>query len=176
MLTSTHKSQNGAALIVSLIILVALTMLSITSMRGSTSELTMAGSLRESGLTFQAAEAGLRTAEALVASSTSSGAYDGTTPSLLGESDADPDYLNNNSWTGASSAAVTLAGISTSPQYIIKFLGEWSQNPLAKVNIGSGYGGQPPGREVSNYRVTSRGTGQTGTSFRTVQSYFGIEY
>ena len=176
MLTSTHKSQQGAALIVSLIILVALTMLSITSMRGSSSELTMAGSLRESGLTFQAAEAGLRTAEALVASSTSSGAFDGKSTSMLAETSPDPDYLNNTSWAGATAADITLAGISNKPKYIIKFLGAWSQNPLAKVNAGSGYGGQAPGREVSNYRVTSRGTGQTETSFRTVQSYYGIEY
>ena len=72
--------------------------------------------------------------------------------------------------------SLSLSGISNNPKYIIKYLGEWAQNPLALINIGGGYGGQPPGRITSNYRVTARGTGQTGRSFRTVQSYYGIEY
>ncbi|MDJ0882105.1 MAG: PilX N-terminal domain-containing pilus assembly protein, partial [Gammaproteobacteria bacterium] len=67
MLNKGITSQSGAALVVSLIILVAMTMLGITSMKGSVTELAMAGNLRESALTFQAAEAGLSTAEAILA-------------------------------------------------------------------------------------------------------------
>lgn len=169
-------SQQGAALVVSLVILVAMTMLGITSMKGSSTELTMAGNLRESGLTFQAAEAGLRHAESIVENSASSAIFDGTNPSRLSKGDTDPDYLVTTTWDNALSADVTLANISTNPKYIIKYLGDWAQNPLALVNIGEGYGGQSPGRIISNYRVTSRGSGQTGRTFRTVQSYYGIEY
>ena len=172
----THQQQRGAALVVSLVILVAMTMLGITSMRGSSTEIAMAGNLRESALTFQAAEAGLRSAETIVESSISPAIFDGLSPSMLGETDTDPDYLDKTTWDGASELSLSLSGISTNPKYIIKYLGEWAQNPLALINIGGGYGGQPPGRITSNYRVTSRGTGQTGRSFRTVQSYYGIEY
>lgn len=170
------KTQKGAALVVSLIILVAMTMLGITSMKSSSTELTMAGNLRESGLTFQAAEAGLRFAESEVEQSTSPANFDGSNPSRLGRNDADPDYLDADIWDTTLSADVTLANISTNPRYVIKYLGDWAQNPLALVNIGQGYGGQSPGRIISNYRVTSRGSGQTGVTFRTVQSYYGIEY
>ncbi len=170
------NQQKGAALIVSLVILIAMTMLGITSMRGSSTEIAMAGNLREAGLTFQAAEAGLRSAESIVESSDSSAMFDGLSVSMLGEFDADPDYLAKASWDGAAELNLGLAGISTNPRYIIKFLGTWAQNPLALVNTGQGYGGQPPGRITSNYRVTTRGTGQTGRTFRTVQSYYGVEY
>ncbi len=174
--TSQLRNQQGVALIVSLVILIAMTMLGITSMKGSSTELTMAGNLRESGLTFQAAEAGLRSAEKIIKESSSAAIFDGSTDSMLAENSQDPDYLDTASWDSANYADVTLTGISTNPKYIIKFLGVWAQNPLALVNIGSGYDDEPPGRIISNYRATSRGTGQTGNTFRTVQSYYGIEY
>ncbi len=168
--------QQGAALVVSLIILIAMTMLGITSMRGTQTEMAMAGNLRESGLTFQAAEAGLRSAETIVENSNSSSIFDGSSASMLDDSDADPDYLDHETWDAATELALDLQGIANNPRYIIKFLGDWSQNPLALISIGGGYGGQPPGRITSNYRVTARGSGQTGNTFRTVQSYYGIEY
>jgi type IV pilus assembly protein PilX len=174
----TYHSQKGAALIVSLIILVAMTLLGITSMKGTSSEMAMAGNLRESALTFQAAEAGLRSGESIVENSTSSAMFkNSTNTAYLDDSDTDPDYLDKTSWGSAQSASgITLAGIKTNPKFFIKYLGEWAQNPLALVNIGSGYGGQPPGIVTSNYRVTSRGTGQTDNTFRTVQSYYGVQY
>jgi len=170
------NNQKGAALIVSLIILMAMTMLGITSMKGVTTELAMAGNLHESALTFQAAEAGLREAEVVVADSTSAAIFDGSSPSMLGLTDADPDYMDADSWDSADSVSLSLANIHINPQYVIKYLGIWAQNKNALVNTGGGYGGQPPGRIISNYRVTSRGTGQTEKTFRTVQSYYGIEY
>lgn len=174
---NSHQ-QNGAALIVSLIILVAMTLLGISSMKGTSTELAMAGNLRESALTFQAAEAGLRSAESIIENSTSHAMFnDIDNKAYLYNTEADPDYLDKESWKNAESAKnISLAAVKTSPKYFIKYLGEWAQNPLALVNIGSGYGGQPPGIITSNFRVTSRGSGQTDQSFRTVQSYYGIQY
>lgn len=176
MYSNRIKNQQGVVLIVSMVVLLAMTILGITSMKGSLTEIGMAGNLRETGLTFQAAEAGLRSAEVIIDDSSSATMFDGLSVSMLGETDTDPDYLDSSSWSGAEHSTTQLAGIGTNPQYIIKFLGVWAQNPLALVNIGSGYGGQPPGRVISNFRVTSRGSGQTGKIFRTVQSYYGKEY
>ncbi len=170
------KNQKGVALVVSLVILIAMTLVGVTSMKGSMNEITMAGNLRETGLTFQAAEAGLRQAESYVSKTISSAEFNGNTPGKLGKDDKDPDYLDASSWSGTETTSLTLAGISTNPQYIIKHLGPWAQNPLAMVNTGGGYAGQLPGRIKENYRITSRGEGQTGKTFRTVQSYYGIEY
>lgn len=174
---SSQKNQQGAALIVSLVILVAMTLLGITSMKGTSTELAMAGNLRESGLAFQAAEAGLRSGELIVENSNSNAMFrDGTNSAYLDDSTADPDYLDPNSWAQAETSNVSLAGVYANPSYFIKFMGEWSQNRPALVNTGSGYGGAPPGISTSNYRVTSRGMGQTGNTYRTVQSYYGVRY
>lgn len=168
------KKQTGAVLLVSMVILVALTMLGVTSMKGSLTELTMAGNLRESGLTFQAAEAGLKSAEQIVNNSTSLTIFNGST-SLLSLSDIDPAYLQKATWTGATEADVDLENVSASPRYIIKYLGERNSNANAAISIG-GYGRNQSGIVISNFRVTSRGVGQTGNISRVVQSYYGKEY
>ncbi len=173
--TIKFKNQQGAALIVSLIILIAMTLLAVTSMRGTTTELAMAGNLRESSLAFQAAEAGLRVAESQVASSTSTRSIANQVNNLTIE----PDYLNASSWSGASAVDTNLdlssIGVTGRIQYIIKYVGKNSFDRLGLVNSRSNYNTirQPP---VHIYRVTARANGQTDSTFRTVQSHYGIKY
>ncbi len=162
--------QSGAALIVSLVILIAMTILALTSMKGTTTEIAMAGNLRESAITFQAAEVGLKTAERLLEA--------GNEPTnVIADTDADPDYLVNTTWTSAATsiASVSLPNISNNPRYIIKYLGQW--DPDKKVNDMdpgfSGYGQTSTALKIDYFRSTARGFGQTGNTFRTVQSFFG---
>lgn len=56
---SSLGRQTGTALIVSLIILAVVTLLGISNMKTSSSELRMAGSMRDRGVAFEAAEAAL---------------------------------------------------------------------------------------------------------------------
>jgi type IV pilus assembly protein PilX len=166
---SPSRKQSGAALVISLLLLVAMTMMGITSMRGSSTELTMAGNLRESAITFQAAEAGLKTAEALL--------RNGATPNgTIDEATADPNYLNNATWDGVNAieASVSLANISTSPRYIIKNLGSWDPDKnVSAMDPGfSGYGQVSSAKTIDYFRVTARGYGQTGITNRTLQSFF----
>ncbi len=175
-LQTNNKRQIGAVLLVSMVILVALTMLGVTSMKSSLSELTMAGNLRESVLTFQAAEVGLKIAEGIIEDSVSTNMFNGATTSLLNVSTNDPDYLDETSWDNATNANIALENISTSPKYIIRYLGPRPIDPKIKgLNVGGGYG-QYRLKELENFRVTSRGTGQTGNFFRVLQSYYAKEY
>ncbi len=170
------KGQQGAALIVSLIILLAMTLLAVTSMRGTTTELAMAGNLRESSLAFQSAEAGLRYAEAQVALSTSTSSID----NLVGKFTADPDYLDADSWTKESAKAAEIDLESSvrveNPQYMIKFVAENSPDRLGLLNTGGGYNAAAKTPPVAIYRVTARSAGRTTTTFRTVQSHYGKKY
>lgn len=173
MLTICLKRQNGAALVVSLVILVAMTLLGITAMKSSSTELTMAGNLRESALTFQAAEVGLNIAEAQLQL--------GIEPAnMVAEDGTDPNYLNNATWDNVALVtealpAVTLANVSTNPEYIVKSLGTWDPDKnVSSIDPGfSGYGLTSNAITVDYYRITARGYGQTGNTFRTVQSFFG---
>jgi type IV pilus assembly protein PilX len=167
--------QSGMTLVVSLIILTSLTILGVASMQSSRTEVSMAGNLRESGLTFNAAEAGLRSAESFVVNSTSKNVFTDPSIGLFDKTDEDPDYSDYASWTAAQTATTSLSYVVEQPVFIIKYLGDRSQNEVGAVNIG-GYGSGQPGMTVSNFRVTARGTGQTGNAYRHVQSYYGKEY
>ena len=167
--------QSGMVLIVSLIILIALTILGVVSMQSTRTEIAMAGNLREADTTFNAAEAGLSTAENFVAASTSKADFSDPTNGLYSSTDDDPDYFLDANWVAAQTATTTLPHVIEQPKFIVKYLGDRSQNEAAALNIG-GYGSGLPGITVSNFRITTKGSGQTINSVRYVQSYYGKEY
>ena len=167
--------QRGVTLIVSLVILVALTVIGVSSMQSTRTEISMAGNLRELDTTFNAAEAGLRDAEAFVANSISKTVYNDPTKGLFSKTSEDPDYGDPTTWDAAQKGTTTLAQVKEQPLFIIRYLGDRSQNEVAAVNIG-GYGSSQPGITVSNFRVTARGTGQSGNARRFLQSYYGKEF
>jgi len=170
-----YRAQAGVTLVLSLVILVTLTMLGITSIQNTRTEISMAGNLREAGLTFNAAEAGLRAAENFVDLSISKSIYADPAIGLYDQTDDDPMYGDSATWNTSHPAGTTLPHVAEQPLFIIKYLGDRSQNEVAAVNIG-GYGSGQPGTTVSNFRITARGTGQSGNARRYVQSYFGKEY
>lgn len=60
---SSARRQRGAVLIVALVMLLLLTMIGLSSMRGTSLQEAMAGNLRDGNLALQAAEAALRKGE-----------------------------------------------------------------------------------------------------------------
>ncbi|MCP4331662.1 MAG: hypothetical protein GY785_03310 [Gammaproteobacteria bacterium] len=176
---SQHK-QRGVALVVSLIILVSLTMLGLTSIQRTTTDLAMAGNQRETGLMFQAAEIGLNHAETFIENSSTNSDF--TKPALgLHQVLANdttynsPNYFDDTTWAASSQYAATTLDAYEQPRYMIEYLGDRSQNPLSEgLNI-EDYNTQVTGEVASIYRSTSRGVGLTGNSFRYVQAYFGKE-
>lgn len=172
---TVSNRQQGVTLIVSLVILVALTVIGVSSMQSTRTEISMAGNLRELDTTFNAAEVGLRDAEAYVANSISKTVYADPANGLYDKTDEDPLYGDPATWTSAQNATTSLAHVKEQPLFIIRYLGDRSQNEVAAVNIG-GYGSAQPGITVSNFRITARGTGQSGNARRVLQSYYGKEF
>lgn len=187
MMINHRQKQQGVALVISLIILVSLTMLGLTSIQRTTTDLAMAGNEREITLMFQAAEVGLVSAENRISASTTNIDFDAEDEGLFTVRANDPGYTGPNyfdavRWDGTKSqiarnktdTANTSLDAYEQPRYMVEYLGDRLQNALAAVNIG-GYGTQQTGEIVSIYRSTARGAGLTGLSFRYVQSYFGKE-
>ena len=173
--------QQGVALIVSLIILVSLTLLGLTTIQRSTTDLAMAGNQRESGLMFQAAEVALVAAEAQIEASDSNGDFANNSGNndkgfyTVMANDADyhsPDYFDDSTWNTKSTATDPLAGVSEEPRFMIEYLGDRVGGGGGAIGIG-GYGSGGAGDTVSIYRAAARGTGLTGNSHRYVQSYYG---
>jgi type IV pilus assembly protein PilX len=169
-----QKAQQGAALIISLVILVSMTMLGITTMKSATTEFTMVGNLRESAITFQAAELALKTGERVLAG--------GMDPAnMLTVADVEPNYLSSAGWSGAEVTTVSTTDFSLAnipdanyPSYILKSLGRW--DPDIKTAGTRGFGGTDSlstAQQIDYFRITARGLGQTGNTSRTVQSFYG---
>ena len=176
MINHSSTKQQGITLVFSLVILVTLTLLGITSMQSTQTELAMAGNQRETTLMFQTAELGLRSAEAYIRSSTSNGDYNNPALGLstVNEQVAgfNPNYFALATWgANASQAGGTGLYSEFRPRYIVEYLGDRKQNPL-DIAIRD-YGSGQKADIVSIYRSTARGSGLTNNSFRYVQSYFG---
>jgi type IV pilus assembly protein PilX len=169
------SDQAGMALIVSLMILMTLTVLGLTAMQSSQTEVSMAGNQRELGITFSAAEAGLGSGQAYIDNSISKTIYSDPSQGLYDLLDLDPDYRDYATWDDSQTAAIGLPYVVEQPKFIIKYLGDRSQNEVAAVNVG-GYGSSQPGITVSNFRVTARAVGQTGRASRQIQVYYGKEF
>ena len=169
------QSQAGMVLIVSLIILVSLTILGVTSMLNSRTEVSMAGNLRKAGTAFNAAEAGLRAGEKFVNDSISTTIYNDPTIGLYPPLDNDPYYGPGPTWDAAQVAVIGLPDVAQDPRFIIHYLGDRSQNEVARINVG-GYGSMQPGVVVANFRITAMGVGQTTNEVRFVQSHLGHAY
>jgi type IV pilus assembly protein PilX len=179
MNTPRKHSQQGVALVVSLIILVSLTMLGLTTIQRTTTDLAMAGNQRETGLMFQSAEVGLVNAENFIKDSNTTADFSNEPLGLYEVPKGDtsyngPDYFNPATWAAKSQSTATSLNAYEQPRYMIEYLGDRDSNGAGGVNI-QDYTSSGAGEIVSIYRSTSRGTGLTGNSFRYVQAYFGKE-
>lgn len=132
--------QTGAALVVALVLLLVITILGLSSMRGTSLQERMSANLRDRGLAFQAAEAALREAEASLADLEPSAFPSPLDPARYADDVCDdnpcvdglcsrPDpkctdrWLSDNAWRNASAGlAAGLGGLAIAPQYFIEHI------------------------------------------------------
>lgn len=141
-----RNQQQGAVLIVGLIILVVLTLLGIQGMRTNVAQERMSANMRERNVAFQAAEAALRVGEDV-------GPFDGTGTAL-----ADPP-----NWDGTGAAGSLAAfddGVAEAPAFHI--------GPPEQVRIGISI---PPEFRLI-YPIAARGVGGQAGSVVVLQSGF----
>lgn len=127
--------QRGVALLVVLILLLVMTLLGLASLRGSLMEERMSAGLYDRSLGFQATEAALREAEALIAGGTLVFPAGGCLAGLCGERTAmtnadlarwsDPAVAWRNSTVAlAVDSDGDGTSIATTPQFIIEEMGQ----------------------------------------------------
>lgn len=158
------RNQQGAALVMSLIILLVMTLLGVSAMQVTVMEEKMAGSLRNRSIAFQAAESALRDAEAtltvavLPSFNGTNGLYEATSPQRWETID----------WGTASNVATysgsALNDVASAPTYIIEEL------EAVLGGGGSLEAGIP--QQTDYYRVTSRGVGGNTTAVVMLQSTY----
>jgi type IV pilus assembly protein PilX len=183
------KRSRGAVLVISLVLLLALSLIGVSAMQSATQEEHISGNARQHNLAFQAAEAGLRAGETYLAGM-AVGVNNWTTAGLQKTaltiaSDIATFWLNPNgttdgtsyNWTGAAgtnsgSVPVTLESTPTTlnaqPRYVIEYLA--TATAAGGGALEAGVAGGLPGSSV--YRVTARGTGGTSDAVAILQSIY----
>jgi type IV pilus assembly protein PilX len=173
------RTQRGAALVTSLLLLLVLTVIGITAMQMTRVQERMAGNTRDLNLAFQGAEAALRDGENLIRIQPLKPDNCSTLPcqfwapglSLV----ADPDTRDDSWWTTYSlqyeasgnraSPIHDMVDLKNDPRFMVQFITRVPDT----LTVGEG-GGAPPGRDF--YSVTGRSTGGSGKAVSVIQSTF----
>jgi type IV pilus assembly protein PilX len=173
---SRHQ-QHGAVLAVALMILLVMTMIGISGMRGTVLQERMASNTRDRNQAFQSAESALRDAETYIETIVTTGAFDGTA-GLFGEAQTEPDFLASTTWSdnATSVEADNVPGSFSPPRYFIK-----QSATITGVQGAMNMTGNGPNKgigDVTTFRITSRGIGASqdddGVSTEVMlRSYYG---
>lgn len=161
--------QQGAALLLSLVFLVVLTLLGVSAMQGTLLQERMAGNFRASQAAMDAAEAALREGESYLEQA-SVGPFDGSITGLYSSSqcnDGGTPPLPVPCWELASTnwVTITTGNWAVNPEYIIEEL-------PAERSTGSSLSTMNPLPSSRFYRITARGYSENGQSQVVLQSYF----
>lgn len=165
------RPQQGAVLIIALIMLLAMTLIGVTGLSSTTMQERMAGNLREVNIAFQAAEAALREGENYLTAATLP-AFDGSDWRYQPAAAGTPQHWNvSSTWTGTASREyqgdldtddVVLAA---APRYIIEEL------PAVPAPGGS-LSSDTPAPETGMYRITARAFGRSDTTIVMLQTTY----
>ncbi|MBN2871837.1 MAG: hypothetical protein JXJ30_02860 [Halothiobacillaceae bacterium] len=166
MTVKFRNGQSGIALVIALILLLAITLIGLASIRGTTLQEKMSANLQDRDLAFQAAEAALRAGEEEIATNTSGSWRDCSAgASCL----AEPAPSDSNWESAGLSSGGWAAG---DPEYLIEYMGQWADpNSNTGVNLsgaGTQYGAQGTTTMIPYYRVTARSASPTATQGRAV--------
>jgi len=153
------RRQDGAVLVVSLLILLVLTIIGVTAMSTTNLEEKMAGNMRAKDITFQAAESGLRAGEARFASggtwATSIPSVGGSGSGQIWSKDSPGDFndlsTHDASWwsTNAIKVAGNFGTPNPAPRYVLEEYG-FTPDSLNPEDTAKRKG-------VFSFRVTARG-------------------
>ena len=146
---ATPQRQQGMALVISLLLLVAITLLAISSMRNATLQERMAANLKDRELAKQVVEGTVRFAATQLPPAAGSAWFTATLPEPEeGEPNlwADPD-----AWDDAGVTEITINDVIYSGEFLVENMGSWvdRDNPACKVR-------DDPLCESQTYRITAR--------------------
>ena len=159
--------QRGAALVVSLIMLLLLTILGISGMQSTVFEERMAGNARDANTAFQAAEAALRDAEDYLNNNAAIGPFNGTNGFYAQDGAPAPaDIEQDANWPASPrSYSASMSGVAAQPTYIIEHL-----RPAPDPD--SSLAADEPLPDSGMYRITARGAGGSSHALSVLQSTF----
>lgn len=168
------KQQQGAVLIMSLLMLFVLTLIGVSSINTTTMEEKMSGNTRNRMLAFQAAESALVEARRTITSFAGSVESTANTSGSAGyyKTGYGPtvkDALDKTWWTANNKIQASANGdVKSKSQYVIEYIKRDTQ--LSDLTIRNN-NEQAPSPPPSLFKITVRGTGLTDSAVVVIQQY-----
>jgi type IV pilus assembly protein PilX len=173
---SSPQKQKGIVMMITLVIMLIVTLLVISSVHATNAQILMSRNVKDERVAFQAAEAGLRAAEALLSTESSLAAYQANSSGMYMERGAGEvdRWKENATWLDANSLTAAYTDSVEPPRFIIEFVGTViaEEDWLNMDNVGGGVGA---GR-TQMFRVTAFGTGKTAAAKSMIQTTYGRRF
>lgn len=172
------RTQQGAALLTSLLILLVLSLLAVASMQNVSLQERMVSAVRDGQIALEAAEYAAREAEALLDNNTVTLGNFGVQAGLYNKATT-PDIFDDATWiagNGSSSIAATgfpTSELSVAPRYLIEHVGQvTNQDQINNMAVGN-YGGASSATPPEGFRIVAWSSGRTGQTRRIIEVYYG---
>jgi type IV pilus assembly protein PilX len=169
-MVNSGSRQSGAALILSLLMLLVLTLLAVSSMQGTVMQERMVSGEREGIMSLEIAESALRDAELVLEGINVLSVFDGTN-GLYGQDDNAPNPMTYDWVSGTGARSATAVG-GVTPQYVIQYMGEANQEDSLTDIVVEGYTHETGAATSHAFRIVAWSPGATGESQRLIESYY----
>jgi len=180
--SSGMQQQQGATLIMTLLVLLVVSLLAISSAERATLQDRMVGSQRDADIAFEMAEEALNEAETLLETGQVTPADFSAQGPFYSQGEA-PDPFEHATWEpGGGSREATAThnrwvqeySDATIPRFIIERIGRIGDGGEGSVMVG-GRQQLAAGGQMEGYRVIVRSRGATGHSDRILEGYFAAD-
>lgn len=162
--------QRGAALILSLLMLLVLSLLAISSMQSTVLQERMVSAEREGMSSLEIAESGVRDAEIVLEGISTLSTFDGTN-GLYGPDDTAPDPLTYD-WSSGTDVRNATAVNGVTPKFYIQHMGNANQPDRMTDIIVSGYTHETGAYNSQAFRVVAWSPGASGEAQRVIETYY----
>lgn len=187
--TANHRknkfgtNESGAVLVVGLIMVLLISIIGISAIRGSNLQEAMAGNMREHNLAFQAAESALRDGEGVVNPMQKNlPSFNGTNGLFLDKNKIPTDsviYYTDADWSNAGKAKITTLNIkkvSVQPAYVIEELDVDIAASAASEGSAVDVVGMLVTGDPTPYRITAKGYGADKKASVKLQTSYNRRY
>lgn len=174
------KKQSGAVLIISLIILVALTVFVLSASQSVLIQEKMTSAVRDMHLSLEITESGVKDAEAYIEGLSNTSTFSDTgTDGLYSQGTGPVDLFADATWTDdvIRRAVTDVSDNNIVASYFIEDMGEitFGNDDSSSLAI-STYGDISESRAAGVFKVVSRSLGRNGNTERIIISYYAKSF
>lgn len=174
---SGKNHQQGAILIVSLVVLLSLSIIAIAALRTSVEQEKISANLRELSVATQSTDSTLREAELTINSMMNTNLFQKSGGGYYIAGDA-PEPFASDTWEDGASIQSTLSyeGKVIPPRYFVEYVGEYGEDSGNITASNYGYTDATGAGKVTVFRIVARGVGSSGKAQVIMESFYGKRF